>query len=172
MLSTVELRGSCSPLSTIAVALVAFGVAGCSADVTRFSNSAFPIATDSNEVSGSLSLPSSGPATTVARPKADLGDGGSSIAVGPANTVVRAAGPRARPIRLSYRHGKTAAFTRGKDRAANKKANRRPGDLIARGSPARRAQEPAERRSTKGLPGAVGANLAMIAFAHQAGSRR
>src|SRR5215216_930423 len=55
MLPSVELGGSCSSLSAIALALVAIGLAGCSADVARFGNSAAYV----NEVSGTLSPASS-----------------------------------------------------------------------------------------------------------------
>jgi murein DD-endopeptidase MepM/ murein hydrolase activator NlpD len=145
MLSAVGLRGSCSRLSAIALALVALGVTGCSADVTRFGDSA----AQNDQVSpASPAALTFGPGVTaVARPKADLANG-ASAGVSPANTAVRVAAPKVRPTEISPRHRKpTAAVARSSNDAAHSGANRRRGNLMVRRPPAQRAQEPAKSRA-------------------------
>jgi murein DD-endopeptidase MepM/ murein hydrolase activator NlpD len=150
MLSAVELRGSCSPLSVIALALVALVVAGCSADVTRFGESA----TQTSQRSGDLSPTSSagvtsGPsAATVARPKADIAADGRSAEVSTAKTVARVTAPKARPTKtLQMRRKPTVTAARSNTKTAWNVANRGRGHLLARRLAPQRAQEPAERRA-------------------------
>jgi murein DD-endopeptidase MepM/ murein hydrolase activator NlpD len=124
MLSAVELIGSCSPLSAIAVALVALSVAGCSADVTRFDNDPFFRAAQSDQPKGGLSPaslagPSSGSgAILIPRPKADLGHGGRSAEVvsrrddKPSASVAKR-NSNAIPKRANLRRENLTATTRG-----------------------------------------------------------
>jgi murein DD-endopeptidase MepM/ murein hydrolase activator NlpD len=149
MSSAVELRGSCSPLSAIALALVALGIAACSADVTRLGDGAV----QTSQVSGSVSPASSagvtfGPgATALARPKADLA-GGRPAEVSTAKTVAGLAAPKAHPTKISHARRKlTVAAARSTTHAARNVANRGRGDLLARRSLRQRTHEPAERQA-------------------------
>src|SRR5215207_1437686 len=136
MSSAVELRGSCSPLSAIALALVAVGVAGCIADITRFGNSAAQAKQASERLSpGSAADVTSGPGEAVrARPRANLASAGSAE-VSPLNTTVRVAAPRARPTKISHRHRKATAAAAGRNNDdVTSRADRARGDLTARRS--------------------------------------
>jgi murein DD-endopeptidase MepM/ murein hydrolase activator NlpD len=136
-------------LSAIALALVAIGLAGCSADVARFGNSAAYV----NEASGTLSpasstrLASAPAAVPLTRPKADLAAKGRSIEVRPHNAAVHVGAPKHGPTEIHRHRKQTVALARSKNKPRFKEADRRARDLTARSSPARRAQEPAERRS-------------------------
>jgi murein DD-endopeptidase MepM/ murein hydrolase activator NlpD len=155
MLSAVELIGSCSPLSAIAVALVALSVAGCSADVTRFDNDPFFGAAQSDQPKGGLSPaslagPSSGSgAILIPRPKADLGHGGRSAeVVSRRRSAVRVAMRGHQPIALSRRDDKpSAAIANRNSNAVSRRANLRRGNLTVatRGPPAQPAQKAAAK---------------------------
>ena len=113
MFSAVELTGSSLPLNAIAVALVALSVAGCSADVTRFNNSSFSRAAQSDR-SGVASLRSAWSRRAVdTSPKADLGTGGRlAEVVSSGSSTIRVA-PGNRPIGLSRRDRQQNAFANG-----------------------------------------------------------
>jgi murein DD-endopeptidase MepM/ murein hydrolase activator NlpD len=158
MLSAVELIGSCSPLGAIAVTLVALGVAGCSADVTRFDNDPFLRVAQGDQPKGgvsptSLAGPASGSgAILIPRPKADLGTGGRSAeVVSPRHSAVRVATPGPQPVGLSRRDDKpSAGVANGSSNAVPNRANLRRGNLTVttRGPPAR----PALKAAAKMLP--------------------
>jgi murein DD-endopeptidase MepM/ murein hydrolase activator NlpD len=158
MLSAVELIGSCSPLSAIAVALVALGVAGCSADVTRFDNDPFLRAAQDDQPKGFLSPtalagPASGSgAILIPRPKADLGHGGRSAeVVSPGRSAVRVATPGHQPIGLSRRDDKpSAAVANRNSNAVPNRANLRRGNLTVttHGPPAQPAPKAAAKTAS------------------------
>lgn len=119
MFSAVDLTGSCSPFSAVAAALVALGVAGCSADLTRLDNDPFSRAAQTERSAGLSPASFAGvvfglDAPPVVRPKADLPTGGGSAAVvGRDHSAGRVAAPGVRPIRTSRRHVRpSAAFAR------------------------------------------------------------
>jgi murein DD-endopeptidase MepM/ murein hydrolase activator NlpD len=123
------LTGSCSRLSAIASALVALGVAGCSADLTRFDNGPFSRAAQSDQPAGGL-LPASFveafsglDAPLVVRPKADLLTGrGPAEQAGRDNSAARFATPD-KPIRMSRRQSRPgAASAKGSANAVKKVA--------------------------------------------------
>jgi Peptidase family M23 len=149
MLLAVKFRGSCSNSNAIALVFLAIGLAGCSADIARFSNTA-----STSEISRSLSpassagLASGSAAVPLPRPKPDPATSGRPIRVRPANAVARLGPPKRRPVQTPDRDRKqTSRLAGSKDKARPKQADRRRGELTARISPARRTQEPAERRS-------------------------
>jgi murein DD-endopeptidase MepM/ murein hydrolase activator NlpD len=151
MFSAVELTGSSSPLNAIAVALIALSVAGCSADGTRFNNSSFSRAAQSDPSAGGLSPTSlagaaSGPgAPLIPRPKADLATGGRlAEVVSPGNSAVCVA-PGNRPIGLSRRDRQQNAFAKRNSNAISKEVNLKPGNstVITQGPPAQQAQKAA-----------------------------
>jgi murein DD-endopeptidase MepM/ murein hydrolase activator NlpD len=155
MFSAVELTGSCSPSSVIAVALVALSIAGCGTDVTRFDNNPLPRAAQGDQTEGGLSPTSVARAafgaTSISRPKADLANGGRSAeVVSLDNSAVRMAAPGDQPIRTSRRQRKASAtFAKSNTNAASRGANLRRGSLtmITQRPPAQPAQKAAKPRS-------------------------
>jgi murein DD-endopeptidase MepM/ murein hydrolase activator NlpD len=141
MFPAVQLTGSSLPLNAIAVALVALSVAGCSADVTRFNNSSFSRAAQSDGSAGGLSptSPASGPgAPLIPRPKADLGTGGRlAEVISSGSSAIRVA-PGNRPIGLSRRDRQQNAFAKRNGNTISKEVNLKRGNstAIAQGPPA------------------------------------
>jgi murein DD-endopeptidase MepM/ murein hydrolase activator NlpD len=155
MFSAVELVGSCAPLSAIAVAFVALGVAGCSVEVARFESNTFSRADQMDQAAGGLSpasfaAPVSGlGAPPVVRPKADLLTGGRTTeAVSRDHSAVRVAAPGERPIRMSGRPG-VALAKRSAEAVPQKVAKPRRGTrtVTTQRPPARPAQKTAAGRS-------------------------
>lgn len=155
MFSAVKFTGSCSPLRAVALTLLAVGLAGCSADVARFSTTAAHTSAASGSVSRGSSTGSASPraAVPLPRPKPVLATKRRPIQVRLGNPFVRLGAPKRGPIPISARHRKESGpIARSKNNGRPRQARSRRGASEARLSPAVRADKQAERRSADRAP--------------------